>query len=216
MFCSECGVEAAGKFCWSCGRRLKQQPATANGPQKLPEPAVDWTNLLDCQALLAIPEVRERIAQYAARATKRLSGEDFLEGCDKVLSSLTCGVPLTLIAKIAQPLNKKLGLKTGKERCERLAERPGSMIVALLCSLAENGHSLVEATQLNDVATIRATIASDIWSFAGELIAKVHVEGTTTIVEAGLTIPGQLYDWGKANRILDRLFTDLRSTAQAA
>lgn len=85
MFCSECGVEAAGKFCWSCGRRLKQQPATANGPQKLPEPAVDWTNLLDCQALLAIPEVRERIAQYAARATKRLSGEDFLEGCDKVL-----------------------------------------------------------------------------------------------------------------------------------
>ncbi len=215
MFCSECGVEAVGKFCWSCGRPLKQLPA-ANGEHERPEPVVDWTNLLDCQALLAIPTVRDRIAQHAARATKRISGEDFLEGCDKVLGSLTGGVPLTLIAKIAQPLNKKLGLKTSKERRERLGERPGTVIVALLCSLAENGHSLVEATHSNGVATIRATIASDIWSFAGELIAKVHVEGSTTIVEAGLTIPGQLYEWGKSNRILDRLFADLRSTAKAA
>lgn len=216
MFCSECGVEAAGKFCWSCGRPLKQLPAAANGEHQRPERSVDWTNLLDCQALLAIPEIRDRISQHAARATKRMSGEDFLEGCDKVLGSLTGGVPLTLIAKIAQPLNKKLGLKTGKERCERWADRPGTMIVALLCSLAENGHSLVEATHSNGVATIRATIASDIWSFAGELAANIHVEGGTTVVEAGLTIPGQLYDWGKANRILDRLFADLRNMVKAA
>lgn len=216
MFCSECGVEAVGKFCWSCGRPLKQLPAAANGEHERPESPVDWTNLLDCQALLAIPAVRDRIAQHAARATKRLSGDDFLEGCDKVLGSLTGGVPLTLIAKIAQPLNKKLGLKTGKERCERLADRPGSVIVALLCSLAENGHSLIEATHSAGVATIRATIASDIWSFAGELTAKIHVEGSNTIVEAGLRIPGQFYDWGKSNRILDRLFADVRNTAKAA
>lgn len=216
MFCSECGVEAAGKFCWSCGEPLKQRPAAAASESIDLTPIVDWTGLLDCQALLAIPAVRERIARHAARATKRLSGEDFLEGCDKVLGTLTGGVPLTLIVKIAQPLNKKLGLKTGKERHERLAERPGTVIVALLCSLAENGHSLIEATHSAGVATIRATVASDIWSFAGELTAKLHVEGNNTIVEASLTIPGQLYDWGKANRVLDRLFADLRNSAKAA
>lgn len=216
MFCSECGVEAAGKFCWSCGKPLKQRPAAAPSESIELTPIVEWTSLLDCQALLAIPAVRDRVAHHAARATKRLSGEDFLEGCDKVLGPLTGGVPLTLIAKIAQPLNKKLGLKTGKERCERLADRPGTVIVTLLCSLAENGHSLVEATHLAGVATIRATIASDIWSFAGELTAKIRVEGNNTIVEASLTIPGQLYDWGKANRVLDRLFTDLLNLAKAA
>ena len=98
---------------------------------------VDWT------AAHRLPNAdhasrKSATASPATRPARRRNsrGEEFLECCDKVLSPLTGGVPLTLIAKFTQPISEKLGLKTGKTRSERLAEPPGNVIVALLCSLA--------------------------------------------------------------------------------
>jgi hypothetical protein len=216
MFCSECGVKASGKFCWSCGKLLVQgSPPADTVVAEVPDaPLCDWTELTDCQSLIAVPEVRERIARHAAKAKKKFSGEDFLEACDKVLAPLSGGLPFTLIAKFAQPIAEKLGLKTGKGRSERMVERPGVAIVAILCSLAQNGQQIREATSATDGCTITASIPSDIWSLKGDLV--VRVEGNITVVEAGLTIPGQLYDWGKCNRALDRLFDEINTLAQAA
>ena len=217
MFCSECGAEAAGKFCWSCGKPLVCGKETAAVIELTPnKPAVNWQELVDVQQLLAVPDVRERIAQYAARAKKKFSGEDFIECCDKYLSPVTGGVPFSLIAKVTQPISEKLGLKTGKERSERVAGRPGEVIVALLCWLAENGHQLREMKQIANGCTLVSAVPSDIWSLKGDLSLTVRVEGTSAVVEAALTIPGQVYDWGKSNRILDRLFGDLKQMGRAA
>ena len=210
MFCSDCGEKASGKFCTSCGKPLDQsiQVDTTS--------ASDWTVLTDYEALIRVPEVRDRIARHAARSKNKLTGEEFLECCDKVLAPLTGGVPLTLIAKFAQPLNERLGIKTGKTRCERLAERPGKVLVALLCSLAENGQKLGDVDQAIDGCTLQAAIPSDLWSLKGDLIVTVRTEGNTTVIEAGLTIPGQLYDWGKSRRALDKLFADVCNLAKCA
>ena len=35
MFCSECGVEATGKFCWSCGKPLHEPSSTLKHQQQL-------------------------------------------------------------------------------------------------------------------------------------------------------------------------------------
>lgn len=210
MFCSDCGEKASGKFCSSCGKPLVQS-AQADTTS-----ASDWSVLTDYESLIRVPEVRDRIARHAARSKKRLSGEEFLECCDKVLAPLTGGVPLTVIANIAQPLGEKLGLKTGRTRCERLAERPGTVIVATLCSLAENGQKLGEVDQAIYGCTMRAAIPSDLWSLRGDLIVTVRAEGNTTVIEAGLTIPGQLYDWGKSQRALDQLFADVVNITKAA
>jgi hypothetical protein len=217
MFCSECGVEAAGRFCWSCGKPLHpSQPSVVSNELNTTPSSVPWPELTDCQALLAVPEVRTRIARHAALAKTKFSGEDFLECCDQLIGPLTGGVPLTLIAKIAQPISEKLGLKTGKNRREHLTERPGVVIVAVLCSLAQNGQKLHEVETATAGCSIRAAIPSDVWSLKGDLLISIRAENDMTVVEAGITIPGQVYDWGKSNRVLDRLFGDLRKLAKAA
>jgi hypothetical protein len=219
MFCSECGKEASGKFCWSCGQPLKQPgvqlAVVSQTTEAVPAPT-DWSGVTDYQVLLAIPEVRERIACHGALCKKKLSGEEFLECCDKFAGALTGGVPLTLIAKISQPISERLGFKTGKLRREQLAERPGNVLVALLCSLAQNGQKLLDIKQLASGCTLQAALPSDIWSLKGDLLLTVLAQGNLTIVEASTTIHGQVYDWGKSNRLLDRLFTELAQFTKAA
>ena len=218
MFCSECGSEAAGKFCWSCGKPLRQTAAQTgdindDGVILLTE---HWSELTDCQALLAVPEVRARIERHAALSKTKFSGEDFLECCDSLLSPLTGGVPLTLIAKFAQPISEKLGLKTGKKRQQYLNERLAVAIVSILCSLAQNGQKLLGVEPTDAGCMLRATIPSDIWSIKGELLIAVRSEAEATLVEADVTIAGQIYDWGKSNRVLNRLFSDLNELSKAA
>jgi hypothetical protein len=220
MFCSECGATATGNFCWSCGKPLAQ--GTANAAFDLTieltpvDVAVDWSQLNNYEALLRIPEVRDRIARHAALATKRFTGEAFLDVCDKVLTPLTGGVPFTLIAKFTQPLSTRLGLKTGKTRCDRISQPVGTTIVAVLCSLAQNGHTLGEVTQLDDGVTLRAAAPSDVWSLKGDLHIDLRAAGHSTNIEAAYTVPGQIYDWGKSQRGLDKLFADLTLLAKCA
>jgi hypothetical protein len=215
MFCSECGKEARGKFCWSCGAPLAA--ITADSEQNRTDlVAVDWPNLLSYETLLRVPEVRERIARHAAMCKTKFSGEQFLECCDKMLTPLTGGVPLTLIASIAQPISEKLGLKMIKTRVERLSGPPGKVIVAMLCSLAKNGQKLGQVEQESSGCTLHAAMPSDMWSLRGDLAITIRAEGFTTVVEAGLTIPGQVYDWGKSQRALRQLFGDLTDLAKAA
>jgi hypothetical protein len=229
MFCSDCGAAATGNFCWSCGKPLAKgthTPADTQGDSSIElipiDTPTDWSTLTNYEALLRIPAVRERIARHAALSTKRLSGEEFLEHCDKFLTPLTGGVPFTLIAKLTQPLSTRLGLKTGKTRRERLPQPAGATIVAVLSSLAQNGHTLGEVTQLADGVTLRAAAPSDIWSFKGDLHIDLRAAssatdtGHATNIEAAYTIPGQLFDWGKSQRGLDKLFADLATLTKAA
>jgi hypothetical protein len=63
--------------------------------------------------------------------------------------------------------------------------------------------------QGEDGCVIEATLPSDIWSLAGELIVSIHRCPPGTQVEAEAKIAGQLYDWGKCQKCLDGLFADM-------
>jgi hypothetical protein len=216
MYCSERGKRAPGKFCWSCGAPLVANAPAEVQPREADLVDVEWAHFTSYEALLRVPEIRNRIAQHAAMCKAKFSGEQFLECCDKVITPLTGGVPLTLIAKIAQPLSERLGLKMSKTRAERMTEPPGKIIVAVLCSLARNGQKLGQVEQTPSGCTLHAAMPSDMWSLKGDLVVEVRAEGSVTLVEAGLTIPGQVYDWGKSQRALRQLFDDLIQLSKAA
>jgi len=86
----------------------------------------------------------------------------------------------------------------------------------VLCSLAQNSQRIRNIEQTDDACAIQASIPSDMWALKGDLVINVYKAGPNTNIDAALTIPGQAFDWGKANRVLDRLFADVVQLAKAA
>jgi hypothetical protein len=210
MYCSQCGAKAAGKFCSGCGAPLL---ALTPGPELV---LVDWKNSLDYEALLRVPEVRDRIARSAAQCKRHMTGEQFLDICEKAFGKFA-GVPLPFatIAQFAQSFHARLGIKTGKSRSQHFTRPPGEVLVAILCSLAEHGRSLVKAQQVSDGCVLTAELPSDLFALRGELIIAVSSQAGGARVDANTEIPGQYFDWGKSTRCLEQLFGELVSGVAA-
>ena len=219
MFCSQCGAEASGNYCWRCGAALGEgddpspaTPAVASAPApSTPPPAgLDWSAETRYDALVAIPEVRARIARNADLSPKRMTGEQFLAIADKV-----SGIPLPVaaVAELIQPFYDELGVRTGKTRVERVPWPVGRVLVAVLCSLGRRGMKIRSVRQADDGCTLEAAIPSDLRSSAGTLVVTVGRADGATDVEAATKIGGQMFDWGKSARCLRDLFADVGELA---
>lgn len=215
MYCSECGAKARGKFCSSCGTRLESGGAANGGTGGLEhcpaDETGDWTQTIDYAALLRYREVRERIEAAAAEAQAGVTGEQFMEFCEEALKPLTIvPIPYNAIAKIAQPMAAKWGLKTEKARTRLFSSPPGVVVVGVLCSLARRGHKLKQARQMDGACVLDAELTSDMFALTGELRITVRRDRDGgTWVEAATHIPGQAFDWGKSNRRLEQLMDDV-------
>lgn len=206
MYCSQCGAKAAGKFCAECGA-----PLLVLAPQSEPEPVlVDWKKSVDFEALLRVPEVRDRIARSGAQSKKRMTGEQFLDMYGSALGKLS-GIPLpmTPLAHWAQSMGARMGFKTGKARSQTIAAPAGEVIVLLLCALAREGRTLKDVQQRSDGCVLTAELPSDLFALAGDLVIAVTRCTDGTQVEAHTDIRGQYFDWGKSTRCLDQLFGEL-------
>ena len=206
MYCTNCGLKQSGNFCAGCGTRVAQ-----SGEAAAVVPVGDWREEVRYAVLLYFPEVRDRLA-VVPKCGKTMTGEEWLGLYDAAFKPLT-GVSLQTVAAIAAPLYAKMGLKTGKTRTEVFAEPPGQVMVAVLCTLAKHGLPLVEVHQGEAGCVFEAKLPSDLWSLEGRVVVTVERSGTATKVEAATNIPGQLYDWGKSTRCLEKLFGELRTQA---
>lgn len=215
MYCSECGAKGGGKFCWSCGHRLDRSVVVVDDAGEQRDELVgDWSEVADCQALLAYREVRERLARAAAESSAGMTGEQFLELCEKALVPLTTvKIPYAALAKFIQPLYAKMGVKTGKQRREFVPQPIGRAIVAVLGFLARNGQKVREARTVEGTTIIEAELPSDIFALAGSMTIVVRPELGGAWIEASTNIPGQTIDWGKSTRRLEALFSDARAAA---
>lgn len=203
MYCHQCGAEADGNYCSRCGAKLI---TAANDLEPLPQ---DWAHEIRYQVLLRRPEVRDLITHHASQSQKHMSADDFLGLCDKAFVPLM-GVSLAKIGAIAQPIYATLGIKTGKTRNEFLTVPTGKVLVAPICSLARHGQSLNNVERGQDGCLLKASLPSDMWSFAGDLIVTIQRQEQGSSVEAATVIKGQLYDWGKSKRVLAELFNDIK------
>ena len=197
MYCSECGFAAQGKFCANCGMALAPPPVSASPrilSAAMPSDPSSWTDTVHYETIVRAPEVRALLARAAEQSGRRISGEEFLRFCDKAFGSYYGGVKLEKLVAVVQPIYAGMGIKTGKEQKRVYTRPPGSVIVALLCSLARRGRPLRQVRQAADGCLFEATLPSDIWSLAGDLLVEVHVDGPATTVEARTVVKGQLFD----------------------
>ena len=206
MYCTNCGLKLIGQFCAGCGTRAVPPDETRDVI-----PMGDWRHEIRYAVLICFPEVRDRIAALSECA-KSVSGEEWLELYDQAFKPLT-GVSMKTVASIAAPLYTKMGIKTGKTRSEILADPPGQVMVDVLCALARHALPLVKAHQGESGCVFEAKLPSDLRALEGRVIVTVERAGTQTKVEAATTIPGQLFDWGKSTRCLEKIFADLRTKA---
>ncbi|MGL4511671.1 MAG: hypothetical protein ACRCT8_01160 [Lacipirellulaceae bacterium] len=202
MFCSECGERAAGKFCTGCGSRLGSTAGAKQGGA-IATPC-DWDNEVRYEAILAFPGVRATIDRSARESKKRVSGEQFL-----ALAEALVPVPLEKLAGVVQPLYASMGVRTGKERSARVPATVARVVVRALCSFAASGEALRGVTQHDDGCEIEATLPSDLWALEGSLMVYVRRDGAQARVDARTVIPGQMFDWGKSTKRLDRLMEQL-------
>jgi len=218
MFCSHCGVEASGNFCYCCGSPLH---AAATEPAARSEdyvdatvvdvdspPVIHWEDDASYENVVRVEAVRQAIAAHAAKARKGISGEAFLSLFDKIIAS---PISLETVASVAQPIYASCGMRTGKERVEHIGEPIGRVIARTLCSLAKNAQDFQHAQQDDCGCMLTAQLPSSICSLKGDLTITLLRLDAGTSVAAATNIPGQLYDWGKSRRCLDQLFADLRS-----
>lgn len=219
MYCSECGVRADGKFCFQCGSPLyvaesnqsdgaaERLSVVVDQRQKAEPPANgDWENSCEYERILAVPAVRATIARHAASAPMGFSAEAFLGVCDKLVGS---PIPMESLAGFVQPLYASLGVKTGKSQHLRLETPIGRVMARALCSLAMHGQTFQKVLQQPEGGTIIADLPSSVCAMKGEIRIVLRREGAGTAVETATNIPGQMFDWGKSQRCLDRLAEDL-------
>ena len=210
MFCSNCGANAEGNFCWQCGSKLQGGAGRTAEPVETDSPIfdeADWSYEVNYRKLVRHPEVRELLALAGNRAKSKMTGEQFLEKFDGLVPGAS------IVAATMQPLYSHLGVKSGKAVSRRFEIPVGRVLVTLLCALAEGGNKLRNIEQADDGCRIEASIPSDIWSFEGVLHLQVQRSGAATIVEAATQIPGQFFDWGKSQRLLDHLIADIGRAA---
>ncbi len=202
MYCSECGEEASGKFCWSCGAALGRPGAVP--PAAAP---VQWDpEDPDYAAVVVIPSVRDLLGAEAAAADHPMSGEEFLAKCEKVLPQ---AVPLGPLVEVIVPIYAQLGIKTGRTE-KRLVPLPAGVVLAgVLLSLARHGNDITRVEQAEDGCVVHAKLKSTMWHHKGDLVVAVTREGSGAAIEAATKIPGQLFDWGKSKIRLQTLFEDV-------
>lgn len=212
MYCSNCGKKAEGNFCWSCGAPLAGRadaPAASGGGA--PSAEAPGGAAFDLGEVAKSLEARELVAQYAAMAPKRMSGEEFMDSFGGPLKAVTGGIPVSSIATIAQPMYARMGIKTGKERVEMVDRPAREAFLALLCSLARNGQAVRALHTAADGCVVEAVLPSDLRSFEGTILVTLRRADPGTELRASTTVPGQIFDWGKSNAALDALLADVRS-----
>ena len=82
-----------------------------------------------------------------------------------------------------------------------------------LCALARDGHKVQDVHQASDGCMLICEIPSDMFSLAGQLLVTIHREPEGASVHADRRIEGQLFDWGKSNACLNRLFNGIGAGA---
>jgi hypothetical protein len=167
-----------------------------------------WENEINCSCLTSNPDVRAYIS--AQKRTETMSGEDFLKHWDNFVMGGIFGTPVGLVslgANIGQSLAKKLDIKTGKERESTISLPCGKVLVAILAYLVRENIKLESTEQFEEGCVLGCTIPSSVTTWKGELQVGVGKKGGgNTVVVAKVTF-GQKFDWGRANRVLEKLFS---------
>ncbi|MUG98117.1 hypothetical protein F7734_39740 [Scytonema sp. UIC 10036] len=149
--------------------------------------------------LIEDPRCIDLISQASQKASRGISAEEFLK--------YTKG-KIRMGAKLGKALAIKMGISSNTEKIMNLSSYYSYIILALLCSIVEQGFSLkdIEESESKKECFITADIPSSPLSVEGKLHAQIEGNPESYNIKLSTAFLGQKYAWGRGNRILDKLF----------
>jgi hypothetical protein len=206
MFCVSCGTAiGGGNFCAVCGAPLHAD----SPPRAAPSDQANWTDEVRYDVIVAIPAIRDRIAENFAIATQSANTQKLLDRMDLISAGRSAQVGRDLAAVLQSSIARR-GVKASGERAEVVQRPVGWVLADVLCRLAGCGHSVLRVQQGTDHCALRCVIApSSRLLIGGELVVTVERTHKGAKVRAVTHLPGLIRDWGSSRRVLDHFFNNL-------
>lgn len=202
MYCQNCGKEVFGKYCSNCGTKVVAENES--------ESDINWSLEKDFSKLVKYPEIRNLISRYAGESSKKSSAKDFLGMVDIVFAPIS-EFSLEKMSDIIVPIFQKIGIATGKSETRNYKQSIQQLIVKSLCSLAKNGYPLESCQKATNGTVLTATIPSDMWTWGGNIVISIEVQNSFCKIDIATKIKGQMYDWGKSKKLIQRFFIDVET-----
>jgi hypothetical protein len=205
VFCASCGAAAGGgNFCAVCGVSLR-----ADGTAQAPLDPAEWADEVRYDVIVAIPAVRDRIAENFAAAIQTANMQALMDRIDLTTASDAARAGVAW-APVLQKATARKGVEASGERAE-LRQRPvGWVLTDVLYVLAWCGYRVQGVEQRTHSCVMECVIApSSRLLSGGTLVVTVERVGKNAGVRAVTHLPGLLKDWGASKRILDQFFKNL-------
>jgi hypothetical protein len=170
------------------------------------------------QNLLTDPQFQSFVDYYARSDHVNVDIKEFLSLFDTLAKKHLC-LPTTLMDSLMvwdSPFKSidLIKIKTGKFHSEVLKFSIRLTLIAVLCVLVGTRSKLCNLKETENGFMLRATVPADIWSFEGDAYIALSSQDNGTSVKATAEIKGQLYDWGKAKRWLNKLFVNFNIVSE--
>jgi hypothetical protein len=153
------------------------------------------------------PDARARLEQAAARG-RLLSAKEFLENVNDVVDLLggsLDGIEQRATHAMGAALGKALGFEIRRVRTVPYPYPVGAVLLGVSCAMAEAGFPLKRVGQDVDGCLLEAGLPKNWATNHGSVVCAVAGNAQQAQVRSGVHVPGQLYDWGRGNRVLGKL-----------
>jgi len=118
-------------------------------------------------------------------------------------------IPMEALGKVSSKLGVAIGIKTTKARQMHLPHNFGHVLLGTICSLAKHCMKIQSVSETQQSCMIEAVLPSSMWAWQGTIRLAVVAEDTGTGLIAETEVPGQLYDWGKSKRTIEKLLSEI-------
>jgi hypothetical protein len=204
MYCNNCQSNSSGKFCPECGAKLKK-----TSPSKRQK---SWKKEKSLEGLINNTEFREILTFYKTQSPKSMSAEEFLDGFDTILKSISGeSFSFKKTTQFTSNIFSELGINAGKETTHCVSITYIEVVGKTLFSMAKNGYAVTTISHLNNGIFLSGKIASDLWTMGGDILIVIQATDNQTIIQIKAIIKGQLFDWGKSQKVIDNIAKDISS-----
>lgn len=183
----------------------------------------DWTHERRLDVLLAHERVSGLIHEAAASSNAPISAEQWMRVAGKVwtvTSIMTLGARVPVVddvvrggtylgGQVGRRAIAALGVRVSRSQTATYPYPVGQVLVALMCALARRASPLLRTVQHPNGCVIESKLRSNALTWDGRITSSVIWEASTTTVGIGVRIPGQAYDWGRGNRLLAGLHSEI-------